>query len=66
MFISGYYSDRLDFSSAKDVDFDAIAFPQQGLLAKLGIDDKKAFNSLLEQSFADYLLAFELFCGEAV
>lgn len=64
MFIASYYSDRLDFSNAKDVNFEDMPFPHPVVLQKLGLEEN-TFPGLLERSFADYLLAFELFCGDA-
>ena len=64
MYIAAFYADRLNFTNAKEPGFESVTLDHPELLGKLNIGEEY-FEEILQESFASYLQAFELFCGES-
>ena len=62
MILSGYLSDRLEFKDPKQMPLDNWKFDENGLMDGLKLNNAQ-FCTIMNNSYAEYLLAFEAFCG---
>lgn len=62
MILTAYIGDQLDFKCPKQVSPLDVEFGEDGLMDALNLDGEH-FSAIMNRSCADYLLAFEAFCG---
>ena len=62
MILTGYLSDRLEFKDPKQMPLDNWKFDENGLMDGLKLNNAQ-FCTIMNNSYAEYLLAFEAFCG---
>ena len=64
MHLTGTFSDQLDFKTPKQVGIDSILARENDTLDRLAITQKD-FCHIVNNSYEDYLQAYEAFCGGA-
>lgn len=62
MYLSGLVSDQLDFEPAKQLQIEDMALAENEALSKLNISVKE-FYIIINNSYSQYLLGYEAFCG---
>jgi len=62
MALTGHFADQLDFQHPRQVDIDELQQSKQALLEMLGLNWQE-FYVIANNSYEDYLQAYEAFCG---